>query len=106
MKKLAFLTAILLLCIVKNCSAQTGFWDSPDAYLGQTPPGNTPVKFAPKMINDSPFFSMDRCAFSADGKEFYYVRNNTWFSGKDASIQKYAFNGSRWVGPTPVIAQL
>lgn len=91
-------TILLLNCAI--CKAQTNFWNSPQAYLGQKPPGDTPVKFAPRIINDSPFFSMDRCAFSGDGKEFYYTRNNTWFSSKEASIQLYKFNGAKWIGPS------
>lgn len=102
MKRLFSLLSIAVIAVMLGCktpAAETSFWDTPDAYLGQTPPGSTPVKFAPKMINDSPFFSMDRCAFSADGKEFYYTRNNTWFSSKDASIQVYKFDSGKWVGP-------
>ncbi len=93
------LSLILLMGISLNVSAQNSFWDGPQAYLGQTPPGNEPVKFAPQLINDSPFFSMDRSAFSADGKEFYYLRNYTWFSDKDASMQVYKFDGDKWTGP-------
>ena len=106
MNKLTIASIITLLCLINVVHAQTSFWDSPQAYLGQTPPGNTPVKFAPNLINDSPFFSMDRCAFSADGKEFYYDRNNTWFSSKDASIQTFKFNGTKWVGPTLVVPNI
>jgi len=86
--------------------AQTNFWDDPQAYLGQTPPGNTPVKFAPKLINDTPFFSMDRSAFSKDGREFYYCRNNTWFSNKDAAMQVFRFDGNKWNGPTTIVPKL
>jgi hypothetical protein len=98
MNKFTFLSIIGLLTASSSVNAQTNFWNSPEAYLGQTPPGSTPVKFAPQLINDTPYFSMDRCAFSQDGKEFYYCRNNTWFSGKDASIQVYRYDGVRLVG--------
>ena len=97
------LSIILLLSMQLN--AQSNFWNSRNAYLGQTPPENTPVKFAPHLINDTPFFSMDRCAFSADGKEFYYCRNNTWFSSKDASIELYKYDGTRWNGSTTLVKQ-
>jgi hypothetical protein len=105
MNKFTFLSIIGLLTTSISVNAQTNFWNSPDAYLGQTPPGSTPVKFAPQLINDTPYFSMDRCAFSQDGKEFYYCRNNTWFSGKDASIQVYRYDGARWIGPTLLVRQ-
>jgi hypothetical protein len=91
------ITSAIIICLTAyNVSAQTDIWNSPQAYLAQTPPGNTPVKFAPELINDSPFFSMDRCAFSRDGREFYYSRNNTWFSDSAASLQVCKFDGTKW----------
>jgi len=97
---------LLVILLWRHTDAQSNFWNSPQAYLGQTPPGNTPVKFAPGLINDSPFFSLGRCAFSADGKEFYYSHNNSWNSGMDATIQSFRFNGSKWTGPMQVAAQV
>ncbi|HWB23980.1 MAG TPA: putative Ig domain-containing protein [Chitinophagaceae bacterium] len=101
---------VLLAGAAASAGAQTkssgSFWNSPQAYLGQTPPGDTPVKFAPLLINNDSFFSMDRCAFSADGKEFYYDQNNTWFSSKDASIQVLKFDGAKWVGPAMFVKRL
>ena len=105
MNKCAFLLILVLSAFSSSLNAQTIFWDSPKAFLGQTPPGGTPVKFAPQLINDTPYFSMDRSAFSSDGKEFYYCRNNTWFSSKDASIQVYKYDGVKWTGPATLIKQ-
>lgn len=99
-----FLSAILF-SGMGELDAQTDFWNSPQAYLGQARPGDTPEKFAPELINDSPYFSLDRSAFSPDGREFYYCRNNTWFSGKDASIQEYRFENGSWTGPTTLVKQ-
>jgi Putative Ig domain/WD40-like Beta Propeller Repeat len=105
MNKFAILFIVALVAISSILNAQTNFWDSPNAYLGQTPPGEMPVKFAPQLINDEPYFSMDRSAFSSDGKEFYYCRNNTWFSSKDASIQSFRYDGDKWTGPTTLVRQ-
>ncbi len=105
MKTSILLSVISLFGLGIDLSAQNNFWNSSKAYLGQTPPGSIPVKFAPELINDTPFFSMDRCAFSHDGKEFYYCRNNTWFSSKDASIQFYRYDGAKWIGPTTLARQ-
>ncbi len=105
MKKLTLLSIIGLLGSCSILNAQGNFWNSPNAYLGQTLPGNTPVKFAPLLINDTPYFSMGRCAFSPDGKEFYYCRNNAWFSGKDLSIKVYKYDGDKWIGPTTLVTQ-
>jgi Putative Ig domain/WD40-like Beta Propeller Repeat len=99
------LWVIFLACTRPGLNAQTNFWDSPQAYLGQPLPGDIPVKFAPQIINDSPFFSMDRSAFSLDGRSFYYCRNNTWFSSKQASIQELKYDGSKWTGPTTLVQQ-
>jgi hypothetical protein len=95
----------LFILLMLFLPAQNNFWNSPNAYLGQKPPGDTPEKFAPQLINDTPYFSMDRCAFSSDGKEFYYCRNNTWFSSKDASIQVFRYDGGKWTGPAALNRQ-
>jgi hypothetical protein len=39
-------------------------------YLGQTPPGTTPVLFASSFLKATAF----ACTFTPDGKEFYYTR--------------------------------
>jgi hypothetical protein len=105
MNKFALLLIVVLPAIGGSLHAQTDFWDSQKAYLGQRPPGGTPEKFAPQLINDSPYFSMDRSAFSPDGKQFYYCRNNTWFSSKDASIEVFSYKGDHWTGPATLIRQ-
>jgi len=102
MKTLAWLFVACTLFGGSPVLAQENFWNSPDAYLGQKTPGDKPEKFAPSLLIDTPFFSMDRCAFSSDGKEFYYVRNNTWFSTKESTIQQFKFDGTKWVGPVLV----
>ena len=105
MNKFTLILILVLPAMVSRLYAQTNFWDSPNAYLGQKPPGEMPIKFATRLINDSPYFSMDRSAFSSDGMEFYYCRNNTWFSSKDASIQVYRYDGRKWNGPTTLVRQ-
>lgn len=106
MKHILLLLCLFIILPGISFKAQNSLWNSPQAYLGQTPPGKIPVKFAPQLINDSPFFSLGRSAFSADGKEFYYSHNNSWNSGTDATIQCYRFDGSKWVGPTQIAKQV
>jgi Tol biopolymer transport system component len=43
-------------------------------YLGQTPPGATPEKFAPGIISTGSHEYA--CCFSSDGNEFYFTRQN------------------------------
>ncbi len=66
MKKIHFILVALIFCQYTTAHAQENFWNSPNAYLGQTPPGNTPVKFAPGLISDTAFFSFDRSTFTPD----------------------------------------
>lgn len=99
MKKMILLFSVALFVFSSNIKAQNGFWDSPNAYLGEKPPGKIPQKFAPWLM-DTPYFTYDRCAFSADGKEFYFCTNNTWFSNTNSSIQTTHFDGNKWTAHT------
>src|SRR5689334_3164285 len=98
MKKLLILFA---LCIFSGVSsyAQRNFWKSKDAYLGQKPPGDKPEVFAEQLLMQKDTFPMDRVAFSADGKEFYYPSNTTWFSGVNAKIRYFKYENDKWNGP-------
>ncbi|HKV41010.1 MAG TPA: hypothetical protein VJX67_17520, partial [Blastocatellia bacterium] len=52
---------------IQPIHAKRSFWNSPDAYLGQTRPSDTPVVFAHGMLADNGTFVMGRVAFSKDG---------------------------------------
>jgi hypothetical protein len=79
--------------------AQSDFWNSAQAYLGQQPPGDTPQIFAGKLLTQKDTFSFDRVAFSDDGKEFYYPTNTTWFDGKNSKIRYFKYVQDHWLGP-------
>lgn len=49
--------------------------DHSDAYLGQNPPGNTPVIFAPNILSLSDRYEFG-CTFSTDGKEMFFGVDN------------------------------
>jgi hypothetical protein len=80
-------------------TASDNFWNSPQAYLGQQPPGDTPQIFALKLLTQKDTFSFDRIAFSDDGKEFYYPTNTTWFDGKNSKIRYFKYEKDGWTGP-------
>lgn len=65
-----------------NAHSQS-IWNTPAACLGQKPPTDTPEIFALHLLTQKDTFAFDRVAFSADGREFYYPTNTTWFSCKD-----------------------
>jgi hypothetical protein len=86
--------------LVANLSAQASFWNSPDAYLGQTPPGDTPKIFAPGLLTDPGTIAMDRIAFSPDGREIAYNQNDSWFNITNAKIKLFKYSNGNWNGPT------
>jgi len=100
MQRLFFLSVILL-TVPGLCEGQsTSIWKSPNAYLGQKPPGDKPVKFAPGiLVSDTGYFPLDRVAFSPDGASFYYCVNKSWFSGADLKIKYFEFKNGKWQGP-------
>jgi hypothetical protein len=94
-----FLLSALFIAGCLLTRAQGDFWNSPQAYLSQQPPGDTPQIFALKLLTQKDTFSMDRVAFSENGKEFYYPTNTSWFSGQNAKIRYFKFLEGRWQGP-------
>lgn len=82
--------------------AQEAFWDSPDAYLGQTQPSDTPKIFAPELLADAGMFVLGRVAFSRDGKEFYYSQNNSWESSEHAKMKMIRFASGHWGRPAVI----
>jgi len=88
---------VLLICCT-SLSAQSNFWDSKDAYLGQSPPNDTPKIFAKNLIVDTGSWAGDRVAFSQDGKEFYYARAKSWFTTQNR-LEYYKYIDGKWQGP-------
>lgn len=62
MKYLSCITLLLCVICFNVCSAQNDFWNSSD---------DTPEIFASELLKDNGV-ALDRLAFSADGKGFYY----------------------------------
>jgi hypothetical protein len=89
----------IILASITIAHGQGKFWNSPQAYLGQQPPGDTPQIFALKLLTQKDTFSFDRVAFSDDGMEFYYPTNTTWFDGKNSKIRYFKFEQDSWKGP-------
>jgi len=96
MKRLFFLIIALLPLTVM---AQGSFWKTKDAYLGQKRPLDTPYVFANKMLVPDSGMAMDRSAFSADGKEYYYSNAQNWFDGRSTRLKYFKFENGKWNGP-------
>lgn len=94
MKKLA-LTTFFLYFIGGALFSQSIPTDS--LYLGQTPPGNTPIVFnLPVTTGLRP---VERITVSSDGKEIYYSEIDYW-PGTIKRIQCFKYIGNAWQGPT------
>ncbi len=96
----AFIAASLLVRLAAAQPAQDNFWNSRDAYLGQKPPSDTPIVFAPGMLADPGTIVMDRIAIAPDGKEIFCNQNDEWYSAEHAKIKGFRFDGQKWIGPT------
>jgi hypothetical protein len=80
--------------IVASCSSSQ---ETGSLYLGQTPPGNTPVIF-PLAVKQG-FFAAERIAISNDGMEIYYSEIKGYYPNTGESVKKYSFSGDKWTGP-------
>ncbi|WP_413668625.1 hypothetical protein ACEN9X_00965 [Mucilaginibacter sp. Mucisp86] len=97
MRSLIFM--LVLCCFYSSVSAQSNFFNSKKAYLGQRRPNDTPRVFAPQMLVPDSGIAMGRSAFSADGKEFYYGNSMHWFNSKGSRLRYFKYDGDRWRGP-------
>jgi len=96
---------VITACLRPLLHAQESFWDSQDAYLGQTPPSDTPKIFAPALLADSGTVVIGRVAFSKDGKEFYCTQDDSWESLEHARIKMIRYADHRWSKPIIVNEQ-
>ncbi|MDH5604669.1 MAG: hypothetical protein OEY51_12050, partial [Cyclobacteriaceae bacterium] len=66
-------------------------------YLGQKPPGLTPVIFAPGIISSADYHELGGGTFSPDGKEYYFTRDidNRW------TIMVSRLESEGWTFPEP-----
>lgn len=74
MRKPVFVICLLLIAALTTYAQQSEFSKLTGPYLGQTPPGSTPEKFAPGIISTKAHEYA--CCFSSDGNEFYFTRQN------------------------------
>lgn len=86
-------------------SAQANFWHSKSAYLGQSPPGDTPKVFEPDLQDDSDVV-LGRVAFSKDGRAFYYGFARHWFDFNGTGVKCRSFDGNKWSRPTVIVRDL
>jgi hypothetical protein len=93
------LPLLIFLIYILPASGQHAFFSTPNAYLGQKPPGDTPKVFAASMLIPDSGIAMGRCALTADGKEFYYTRGMHWFNSAGVGVRVFRYDGESWKGP-------
>ncbi|MGD1046948.1 MAG: putative Ig domain-containing protein [Bacteroidota bacterium] len=93
MKKIFYIFLSILVTTV--CLGQT----IPDSalYLGQTPPGTTPMIFSLPVSNG--FFAAERITVSSDGKQIYYSELNGYTSSSQLRIKYFSYHDNMWNGP-------
>ncbi len=97
---------LLAASLIPHLQAEKNFWNSRNAYLGQTPPRDIPRPFAPGLVNEPGAFMMGRVAFSRDGKEFYFAQNDSWESGAHAQLKMVRFENGGWSKPVAIAEQM
>ena len=86
MKRILLIATVIYLII--GCNTQSDF-----KFLGQTPPGDSAILFAPGLISlENRNESM--ITFSPDGKECYFTQHHKAWNW--CLVKKVAFNGETW----------
>ena len=87
---------ILVTILLRDmCFAQPIPIDS--LYLGQTPPGNAPMRF--NLATNPGFSALERIAISNDGKRIVYHENNGYEASSTGRIKYYCYENNKWRGP-------
>ena len=93
MKKPIFIISVLLVAAASAGAQQKDFPKLTGPYLGQTPPANDPVLFAPGIVSNGRNHSS--VAISPDGEELYW-------SGEERKIWFTRLESGRWTEPEVV----
>lgn len=88
------LLSFLFILLINVSFSQSISTDS--LYLGQTPPGNTPIIF--KLQVTKGLAAAERIAITSDNKEIYYGELDNWPSTTQR-IKCYRYLDNKWQGP-------
>ena len=99
------ITVIFCLGFTVNLTAQTNFWKSKDAYLGEIPPNDEPKIFGKGILSDSGIV-LGKVAFSKDGKTLYYPFARNWFDYKGSGTKEIKFDGRKWQKPKVIAEEM
>ncbi|MFC1725009.1 TolB family protein [candidate division KSB1 bacterium] len=100
---LFFTTILILNCSKSTTSAQNNddFPEITGQYLGQEPPGTTPVRFPPGvLLANNTWFWHGPLAFSPDGRELHFAKYIR--SSDDIRLYFMKIENGRWTEPQTV----
>ena len=90
---------ILCLAMFPLSGAAQSILGTPDAYLGQDPPGDVPKEFAPDILADKGMMVLGRIAITHDGREIVYDQAPAMYGTKDLVVKSVEFDGRAWGAP-------
>lgn len=93
MTRLGSFAAAVLVCAGFSGYGDDQAVDAPVRYLGQTPPGTTPARFAPGIVS-TPAIEING-AFRSDFREFFFARQVAGVF----TLFRAALTGTRWSDP-------
>ncbi len=101
MRKTFLVFLVALLGFSHSLIAQTNFWNSNKAYLGQTLPTGIPLKYLHQgcwQAKES--LQLTGRLFLPDGRRIYYCTNTTWaYNSQDLKVKYFKYDGEKWIGP-------
>jgi hypothetical protein len=90
---------MILLAMAPLAGSAQSILGTPDAYLGQPPPGDVPRKFAPDILADKGMMILGRIAITHDGREIIYDQAPAMYGTKDLVVKSVEFDGHAWGAP-------
>jgi len=90
---------ILYILTIPLTGAAQSILNTPDAYLGQTPPDDVPKKFAPDILADKGMMVLGRIAITHDGGEIIYDQSPSMSGMTGLVVKAVEFDGHAWGVP-------
>ena len=90
--KTTLLTLTLALTITACTTNTKNTTTIAQPYLGQQPPGNTPIPFVPGMVSTEHYEYSG--VFTPNMQEFYYIKQGG--THKDAKMLRYIYKNNQW----------
>src|SRR5210317_1423613 len=94
-QKIIICSVLLLVCYFMHAQDSLEFTDLYGDYLGQTPPGDTPVIFARGVVS-SDYQEHGSTVFSPDGNEVFWWINDPQGEGRLMTMRRF---NNRWTIP-------